>query len=153
TISQPSGSWNSSINPVRTSPTRFLTGACRCDVPSTDREALTTASICSARTLDGPHPKRPSTGRSSRGIDNSLGATPVTDLALQPIVPVTPCCQPAAHHPCCHPAHHPCSHPAHHPCSHPAHHPCSHPAPEPLMKRVSARLAAIAESATLAVDA
>ena len=125
TISQPSGRPNSDVRPLRTSPTRFLTGAWRCDVPSTVREAAATASICSARTFDGPQPKRPSAGSSSRrdrqlarGVSGHSLSIAADRVRLRPTRPRSDVKSGAAP-----------------------------------MNRVSARLAAIAESATLAVDA
>ena len=52
----------------RTSPTRFFTGAWRCDVPRSAAPRVTSASSCAPRTFEGPHPKRPSAGRRSLGI-------------------------------------------------------------------------------------
>ncbi len=67
TISQPSGSENSSANPERTEPTSALTWGLRWEVPMIEVEAATTASICAGRTFEGPQPKRPSTGRIDAG--------------------------------------------------------------------------------------
>ncbi|MDF2732964.1 MAG: hypothetical protein K0S92_1598, partial [Desertimonas sp.] len=39
----------------------------RSEVPMIDVAAATTASICSGRTFDGPHPNLPSAGSSSGG--------------------------------------------------------------------------------------
>ena len=48
-------------------PTRFFTGAWRCDVPSSSAPAVERASSCAGRTFEGPQPKRPSAGRRSLG--------------------------------------------------------------------------------------
>ncbi len=55
TTSYPSGSENRSRTPVRTSPTRFFTGAWRWDVPIRDVPVAARASSASVRTLEGPH--------------------------------------------------------------------------------------------------
>ena len=83
-ISQPSGRPNRSTSPLRTEPTRFLTGACRCDVPSRFWFAFARASACSGRTFDGPHPKRPSTGNRARGISMVFGS-----MLTGPVCPAT----------------------------------------------------------------
>lgn len=54
--------------PSRTSPTRFLTGAWRWDVPRREVPVAASASSASVRTLEGPAPKRPSAGLMSAGI-------------------------------------------------------------------------------------
>ena len=74
TISHPSGSPNSDVSPERTLPTRFFTAGWRCDVPRMVSCAATSASICSGRILDGPHPKRPSPGSRSAGITMAVGS-------------------------------------------------------------------------------
>ena len=87
TTSQPSGSPNRSLSPARTAPTTLLDrrlavrrahhGACR------RRRA---ASSCSGRTLEGPHPNRPSAGSSSRGdAQRGGGAQRVTVTACQAV--------------------------------------------------------------------
>src|SRR5271163_3498396 len=58
----------SSASPERTRPTRFLTGACRCDVPNKAAAVVVSACNCSGRTFDGPDPNRPSRGLMSAGI-------------------------------------------------------------------------------------
>jgi hypothetical protein len=53
--------------PARISPTSAFTGFCRCEVPITAPPSLVRrASACSG-TFEGPQPKRPSAGLSSRG--------------------------------------------------------------------------------------
>src|SRR4051812_21633524 len=118
TTSYPSGRLKRLEIPSRTRPTRFLTGACRWDVPS--REGPVAASACSAsgRTLDGPEPKRPSRGLRCSGIvrvsagllvpgllmfgvptswvRRSVGLTPLSAL-------VRPILSPAFSHPTPHP--------------------------------------------------
>src|SRR3954447_4713793 len=118
TTSYPSGRLKRLEIPSRTRPTRFLTGACRWDVPS--REVPVAASACSAsgRTLDGPEPKRPSRGLRCSGIvrvsagllvpgllmfgvptswvRRSVGLTPLSAL-------VRPILSPAFSHPTPHP--------------------------------------------------
>ena len=54
--------------PSRTRPTRFFTGAWRWEVPSSDAPVAASASSASARTLEGPAPKRPSAGLRSAGM-------------------------------------------------------------------------------------
>src|ERR1051325_3269591 len=54
--------------PSRTLPTRFFTGAWRCEVPSRDVPVAASASSASVRTLEGPAPNRPSAGLMSAGI-------------------------------------------------------------------------------------
>src|SRR6187402_580384 len=71
--SYPSGTENSWRTPSRTRPTRFFTGACRCDVPNRWL-ASRSACNCSGRTFDGPEPKRPSLGLRSAGITSSAMA-------------------------------------------------------------------------------
>src|ERR671932_1805958 len=56
------------LRPSRTRRTRSFTGFCRCDVPSTVVAMEARYSTCSARTLLGPEPKRPSEGLRSAGI-------------------------------------------------------------------------------------
>src|SRR5271156_1620180 len=58
----------SSASPERTRPTRFLTGAWRCDVPNNAAAVVVSACNCSGRTFDGPDPNRPSRGLMSAGI-------------------------------------------------------------------------------------
>ena len=59
---------NRSLRPVRTRPTRSLTGFCRCEVPSRWASSVASLASCSGRTFDGPQPKRPSAGLSSSGM-------------------------------------------------------------------------------------
>src|SRR3954451_18919675 len=58
--------------PARTLPTRFLTGACRCEVPSSAAPREARASTAAGRILAGPQPKRPSAGSRSAGILSAL---------------------------------------------------------------------------------
>src|SRR5512132_1453112 len=65
--------------PSRTAPTRFFTGAWRCEVPSTVVAREARYSTCSGRTLDGPEPNRPSLGNSSAGrVSGALSVTGFT---------------------------------------------------------------------------
>jgi aspartate aminotransferase len=154
-ISQPSGRPNSSCRPARTEPTRFFTGAWRCEVPSSRWLACASASACSgapstARSRSG---RRPAAGRGGSrwlfGIDahvHSLSSRPPAAKArwtiwsarpdgseMERIVHVR---MGAARHR-----------------SSPAG-PLERPSVASMhVNRTSARLAAIAESATLAVDA
>ena len=127
TISQPSGRPNSSVSPARTDADEALhrrLAVATCRAPSAGGERA--ASSCSGRTFDGPQPKRPSAGSRSVGMVN-VGSGSRRGH-----------CDSMARHLRRHPriadrrAVAPCR-------------PCN--------DRVSARLAAIAESATLAVDA
>ena len=60
---------------ARRAPSRraFFTGGLRCEVPISDDAPATIASICSARTFEGPHPNRPSAGRIESGSRISSG--------------------------------------------------------------------------------
>src|SRR3712207_743458 len=80
TTSYPSGARKNCARPSRTEPTRFLTGACRWEVPRMFLDAADSASICSWRTLEGPAPNRPSRGRRSAGIVmlGSLTGAPIS---------------------------------------------------------------------------
>src|SRR5215218_4821751 len=69
TTSYPSGRSNSSVRPSRIRRTRPLTGAWRCEVPMRAAPSVARACRASGRTFEGPHPNRPSEGRSSAGID------------------------------------------------------------------------------------
>ena len=64
----PRGGRTASRTPSRTSPTRFLTGAWRWEVPRREVPVAASASSASVRTLEGPAPKRPSAGLMSAGI-------------------------------------------------------------------------------------
>src|SRR5579862_9128323 len=86
-------------------PTRDRTAGCRWLVPSNVVPADCSADTASGRTLEGPHPKRPSAGRRSAGIRISVRAGFVTVKLWQ------------------------------------------------AMGRISQRISAVAESATLAIDA
>ena len=57
--------------------TRFLTGACRCEVPMTAAPSAARACSASGRTLDGPQPNRPSAGRSSAGMVMLIRGVPL----------------------------------------------------------------------------
>ena len=81
--SYPSGSANSSARPDRTRPTWDFTVFCRCEVPRMVVAAPRRASTCSTRTLDGPQPKRPSTGSRSAGIVMVVGSVVVTWVVLR----------------------------------------------------------------------
>jgi hypothetical protein len=74
TTSQPSGSRSRSATPRRTDATTERTGDWRWLVPSHDSPAEARAATASGRTLDGPHPNRPSAGRRSAGMRMSSGA-------------------------------------------------------------------------------
>ena len=118
TISQPSGSANRSARPGADGADEVLHR--RLAVRRAERScvpAASEASSCSGRTLDGPHPKRPSAGQQSCGHAQrrcGVGSGHCASMAAGRARSGIPCHVP---------------------------------------KRVSARLAAIAESATLAVDA
>ena len=59
------------------------TGAWRCDVPSTWSMRRRARRAARGRTLDGPHPNRPSAGSRSEGMGNSIGVGSVTVTACQ----------------------------------------------------------------------
>src|SRR5262249_47725936 len=132
--SQPLGSENKSCSPARMRATRLFTGACRCDVPRKDVPTCASASTASAGTLDGPQPKRPSAGSRSGGIRMCTGGGDVTRATLRVGVTLSPfvatragvLLDVASFGPC---------------------------AILAGVNRISRRIGAIAESATLAVDA
>ena len=64
--------------PARICPTSRLTGGWRCEVPISCRPPATSASICSGRTFDGPHPNRPSPGSRSGWDDDGARLHPVS---------------------------------------------------------------------------
>ena len=72
------GGRNSSVMPRRMAPTTDLTGSWRWEVPSHVDETSASAATAAGRTRDGPHPKRPSTGKSSEGMRIAWRSTPAT---------------------------------------------------------------------------
>src|SRR4051812_42219037 len=70
--------------PSRTRPTRFLTGGCRCDVPSREVPVSASARSASTRTLEGPAPKRPAAGlRWSGMVMVSVTVAATSDLGCE----------------------------------------------------------------------
>ena len=77
-------------SPLRTEPTRFFTGAWRCDVPRMLLLARPSASTCSGRTFDGPQPNRPSEGSSSVGMVMLVGSTMRSVPVTRPVWRIDP---------------------------------------------------------------
>jgi len=57
-------------------------GACLWEVPKSWAPRVPKALSCSGRTLDGPHPKRPSAGKNSWGMRIVWGEIVLTVQAL-----------------------------------------------------------------------